>query len=221
MKHGIQLRIRYIFQQNFFINYNYIIILILTSQDSAFKEEDFQASADSLAKKSDRLNPFRAVEGQFQNFFDFESLRYKGIWKYDTVDTKAKWRFRFQWQLENEALAELVWDQQFPPNTIKSENFVASEIPEECSTADSDQIGQYLKKQKIKKTTNKLNYKIGTAKPKPPAGYTSPKPAQYGTAELPQNVQQLADLRETTRSAVDIVSFKERAKKINFRKLLQ
>ena len=98
------------------------------------------------------------MEGQFQNFFDFESLRYKGIWKYDTVDTKAKWRFRFQWQLENEALAELVWDQQFPPNTIKSENFVASEIPEECSTADSDQIGQYLNSPKLEK----VEYQIST-----------------------------------------------------------
>ena len=137
------------------------IYVHLKFKDSAFKEEDFQASADSLSKKTDRLNPFRAVEGQFQNFFDFESLRYKGIWKYDTVDTKAKWRFRFQWQLENEALAELVWDQQFPPNTIKSENFVASEIPEECSTADSDQIGQYLNSQKLKKKLNKIFRLLG------------------------------------------------------------
>lgn len=73
-----------------------------------------------LAKKTDRHNENIRLEEKFTNFFDFEALRYKGIWKYETHDRVAKWRFRFEWQLENEVLAELIWDQSFPPTTIKA-----------------------------------------------------------------------------------------------------
>ena len=48
------------------------------------------------------------------NFYDFEAIRMPAVGGYDTT-TEGKWKFKFEWQLENQVLGELIWEQSFPP----------------------------------------------------------------------------------------------------------
>ena len=48
------------------------------------------------------------------NFYDFEAIRMPAVGDYDTT-TEGKWKFKFEWQLENQVLGELIWEQSFPP----------------------------------------------------------------------------------------------------------
>jgi len=47
----------------------------------------------------------------FSNFFDFNNLQVGG-----NFEKEGKWKFRFDWQLENAVLGQLVWTQTFSPD---------------------------------------------------------------------------------------------------------
>ena len=89
-------------------------------QDTPFNESTFidDTLAKPAAKKTNRYNPDLGLVEPLTNFYDFEPLRKKAVWEVNP-GSEGVWKFKFEWQLENQVLGELVWTQKFPPVRVQ------------------------------------------------------------------------------------------------------